>query len=556
MCLLAIGGQLVNLVIAGQRSHRFGPTLWWLFVAEAFVTLLMAGSTRMASHFDLLLSNQFSLRMNLRLIAHCDTLDLETLENSVFQDRLQRAREQIATQIALIKTLLQLLQQCIGVGSVIVGSVIAVPSLIAVQLLGVLPLIVLEAYHVRRRYLVMWGRTQAKRQLDYLQSLITSTASAKETKLFSAGAYVYNRYQAVASEHNSEDAGLSRSAAGMATWLSSCATVVYYCAYGFLIRSAILGVMSIGALVFLAGLLQRFNSQLLSLLNSFLSGLDQMLYVGDLVDFFSYPSRKRSLSITRLVPERISKGIEFKNVSFKYDGVQTAALSNVSFCIRPGEVIALVGENGAGKTTIAKLIARLYEPTEGAILLDGCDIREYDLTCTRALTTAVFQDFAKYDLSALLNIALGDTSSLNDFSRISHATRVAGAHTIISALPNRYDQILGRRFGGGVDLSGGQWQRLALARAYVRNATIVILDEPTAALDARTEAALYQELITVCRGKMVILISHRLSTVRFANRILVLKDGSICEEGTHTDLIRLRGEYAELFALQARGYVS
>jgi ATP-binding cassette subfamily B protein len=492
--------------------------------------------------------------MSLKLIEHCNSLDLSTLESSTFQDRLQRAQTQISSQVAILQSLLQALQQLISIAGIMLSAVLVAPGLISVQLIGVLPIVLVESYFARMRYSISRQRTPVRRLLDYVLTLVGNSVAVKEIRLFSTGDFLYEKYRSISEEHNKEDVSMSTRVMKGSLFLTSLATFIYYFSYAILIHDAMLGLFTIGRLVFLAGVLQSFRGQLSALLGNLSHGFDQLLYVSDVFEVFSEKSRLISIGVGRPIPLDIADGIEFRNVSYTYNGRAKAALENVSFKIRPGEVIALVGENGAGKSTIIKLLTRLYDPSAGEILLDGIDLREFSRKDLCNLVTSVFQDYVKYDFSAALNIAMGKISAVDDTSLIESVATRTGADVFIDKMPDRYEQTLGRRFANSVDLSGGQWQRVALARAFMRDARIIILDEPTAAVDPRAEAALYQDAIRSVAGKMTILVSHRLSTVRFADRILVFKNGSVIENGTHDLLMKARGEYFELFTLQAHGY--
>jgi ATP-binding cassette subfamily B protein len=552
---LAVGGLLIDAVNRLRLAHQGPSRVWHLFTLELAVVLVTNALTRLISHYELLLTDRFSLRMSLKLIDHCNSLDLETLENPRFQDQLQRARSQISSQVSAIRNLLQVAQLFISILCMMCGAILTVPVLIALQFLGAVPIVIVESYFARIRYILAKNRTPLKRMLDYILYLVSGSFGIKEIRLFDTGSFFFEEYRTVAERHQQEDARLSKRATDLALVWVSLSILLYYMAYALLVREAVHGIFTIGRLIFLSGILIGFRTQLSNLFNNLSQGLDQLLYVGDIVEVFGAQPRIKSEEHARPMPKEIQEGFEFRSVSFTYADCVKPAVEDISFKLQPGQVIAFVGENGAGKSTILKLLTRLYDVSSGEILLDGIDIREFSPSELRQHITAVFQDYVKYDLSVSLNISLGDISARQDSDRIKEVANRTGAHGFIASMPLGYDQILGRRFAQGIDLSGGQWQRLALARAYMRSSSLVILDEPTAAVDARAEAALYEDAIRVSAAKMTILVSHRLSTVRSAHRIFVLKGGRICEEGTHEELMAMGGEYAELFILQAKGYM-
>ncbi|MGB2664693.1 MAG: ATP-binding cassette domain-containing protein, partial [Candidatus Acidiferrum sp.] len=309
-----------------------------------------------------------------------------------------------------------------------------------------------------------------------------------------------------------------------------------------------------GTLTFLAGAIAGASTNLQSIFSTFSSIADQSLFLGDLLSFLGLRPTIRSKENGLKCPRPIRAGIEFRNVSFAYPGTSRLVLRNLNLRLGQGERVALIGENGEGKTTIVKLLTRLYDPTEGAVYLDGIDLREYDLEDYVSQIAVIFQDFMRYDMTARENIAIGRISESQNLPEIKSAARKSLAENVISKLTGGYDQMLGRRFDGGVDLSGGEWQRVALARAYLRDAQVLILDEPTASLDARSEHEVFQRFADLTEGKLSVLISHRFSTVKMADRIIVLEKGQITEEGPHELLLARGGRYAEMFDLQASSY--
>lgn len=554
VALIGITGLLVDAINQTQKTGQGLRQVWLLLAAEIAVVLFTDALARFSSHCDLVLNDRFTLRMNLRLITNCNQLDFEFFEDSQFQDRLERARTQASSQVALLRTLLDLGQQAIGLAAMIASAFLVAPFLVAIQIVGVAPVVFAEGYFARRRYHLNRERTAIRRMLEYLLLLGTSATSAKEVKLFELGAHIRDRFEKLSEDYNGQDARLSARQNLVGALLVACGSAIYYASYGVLIYRTAHGLLSIGRLIFLAGVLKSSKGQLSSLFSGFTRTSDQVMYLNDVFEFFDQKPVTRDDKPWIPVPVPIQRGVEFRNVSFSYGGSSELVLSNISFRIEPGERIGLVGENGAGKTTIIKLLTRLYDPVCGQILIDGIDLREFAPEELRRAITAVFQDFVRYDFSAGENIAFGDLSTLGDPKRVENAARRAQVAALIERLPRTYQQVLGKRFEGGIDLSGGQWQKVALARASIREAQVVILDEPTAAIDPRAEALLFRNFTEMVKGKMAVVISHRFSTVRIADRILVLEKGKIREQGSHAELVKAGGEYAQLFEMQAAGY--
>ncbi len=403
-------------------------------------------------------------------------------------------------------------------------------------------------------YSLNFRQTPAKREMDYLRILGGSKETAKELKLFGLSSFLVGRYTKLSNELHEQNVGLAKRRLWVGALLTLLGTLGYYGSYAFVIYQTVIGVLTIGTLTFLTGAIAGASTNIQAVFSTFSTIADQALFITDLLEFFGLQPKVFSKPGALPAPRPIRKGFEFQDVSFAYPGQTRLVLSNVSFRLEPSERIALVGENGQGKTTIVKLLTRLYDPTGGRILLDGLDLREYDVDDLWKEIGVIFQDFMRYDLTAAENIGIGRIQDQENIFRVRSAAQKSLAEQVIRQLPKGYEQILGRRFEGGVDLSGGEWQKIALARAYLRDAQLLILDEPTAALDAKSEHEVFQRFAELTKGKMALLISHRFSTVKMADRILVLENGRIAEEGHHEELLRNKGRYAEMFELQAASY--
>jgi ATP-binding cassette subfamily B protein len=390
--------------------------------------------------------------------------------------------------------------------------------------------------------------------LEYLRVLGGTKESAKELKLFGLAPFLVGRYSDLSDVLYHQTLGLSKRRLIFGTLLSLIGLAGYYGSYTYVIYATVIGMLTVGRMVYLSGAIAGASGNLQSLFTTFSGITNQALFMTDLLEFFAVKPKIVSKVSAPAAPKPIRTGFEFKNVSFKYPGNPRMVLKNVNFKLGPSERIAIVGENGQGKTTIVKLLTRLYEPTEGQILLDGKDLREYNLESLWKEIGVIFQDFMRYEMTAAENIAVGRIEDLDNQFLIRAAANKSLAEQTIRRLPNGFDQVLGSRFEGGVDLSGGEWQKIALARAYLRDAQLLILDEPTAALDARAESEVFQRFAELTKGKMSLLISHRFSTVRMADRVLVLANGEIAEEGRHEQLLKDGGRYAEMFELQAANY--
>jgi ATP-binding cassette subfamily B protein len=418
----------------------------------------------------------------------------------------------------------------------------------------VLPIFAGESHFAFLGYSLAHEQTPVRRELDYLRVLGSSRESAKEIKMFALAEHLVSRYRALSKQIIQSNRMLTRLKLKWGALLAILSACGYYGAYAYLVFQTLDGRFTIGTLTMLAGAIAGANGELQTVFSLFSSITEQSLFMTDLLLFLRQRPRMGSGMEGRPAPRPIREGIEFRGISFRYPGSDRLILRNVNFRIGMGERVALVGENGQGKTTLVKLMTRLYDPTDGAIFLDGVDLRDYRLDELRREIGVIFQDFFRYDMAVRDNIGVGRVEFVRNDKALWEAAKRSQAEEMIASLPGQLEQMLGRRFEGGVDLSGGQWQRLALARAYLRDAQMLILDEPSASLDAAAEAEVFKEFTELTQGRIALLISHRFSTVRIADRIVVLTDGQISEEGTHDTLVATNGLYARLFAMQAANY--
>jgi ATP-binding cassette subfamily B protein len=563
---LYIGKLIIDEVIRLSQAPGPDPALsQWiesgaldylgaLVAAELALAVLSDVLGRTVSFLDSMLAEKFSNATSLRLMEHAATLDLEDFEDGELQDRLERARRQAAGRTTLLSQLFGQVQDLVTIASFGAGLVVYAPWLIALMALSLLPAMVGEAHFNARSYTLNFARTPERRELDYVRQTGASVETAKEVKIFGLNRFLIDRYEALATRFYAANRALALRRAGWGSVLTAMGTVGYYVAYAYIVWRTLHGAFSIGDLTFLAGSFRRLRTLLESLLGGFSQLAGQALYLDDLFSFFTIQPEIVSPANPRPFPRPLRDGFRFEDAGFRYPGAERWAVRHLTFTLHAGEVLALVGENGAGKTTLVKLLARLYDPDEGRILLDGRDLREYDLSALRANVGVIFQDFVRYHMTAAENIAVGSIDLKDDRERIVAAAQRSLADEVIRRLPNGYDQQLGKRFRGGIDLSGGEWQKIAIARAYMRDAPVLILDEPTAALDARAEFEVFERFKELTHGKTAVLISHRFSSVRMADRIVVLAEGQVEAVGTHEELLRRGGRYAELFELQAAGY--
>src|SRR5919204_1064730 len=502
-----------------------------------------------------LLQNAVSMRIQLMVMEKAASLDLQFYEDPASYDLLRRAQNDsinrpvlmIATAFGLLQTMLTLLTM--------IAFLVGVSWILAVLvLLSPVPAFIADTRYGWRGYnIARWG-SRLLRRMTYLVSLVTTDSFAKEVKLFGLGQYFIDRYRLIAKVfYDTQRAQVVRRyMTGFA--LGNLSTIVTSATYLYIALQAIAGRLSLGALTAYTQAAIQVQNSIQSVLSGFSGMYEHNLYLNNLVELMAkQPSLPVALEPAS-VPQPLRGEIGFENVGFVYPGSETRALDDLSFTIAAGETLAVVRRNGAGKTTLVKLICRLYDPTEGRILIDGIDIRDFEPAELRRQIGGMFQDYVTYQATAAENIGLGNLGAIQDRNAILSASRQAGSDDLISGLPQGYDTALGKWFDAGVNLSGGEWQKVALARAFMRNAKILLLDEPTSALDAQAEYELFERLRSLTRGKTAVYISHRFSTVRRADRILFLEHGRLVEQGTHEQLMRLNGRYARLFRLQAAAY--
>jgi ATP-binding cassette subfamily B protein len=546
---------IIDAVVATVKSPgHMPPGIWWLLGAEFLLAGLGTVLGRAIDYCDGRLADHFSREVSLRILDHAARLDLASFEDPVFYDKLERARVQATDRIGMLNALGRLMQQTIVLVSLSAGILAFSPWLYLLLVACVVPAFIGESHFAFLGYALAYSLTPIRRELDYLRVLGTSKESAKEFKIFGLHGHIRQRFVSLTDSLIGRNRGLAKKRLRSGSLLAILGSAGYYVANAFLVWRTLQGRLSVGDLTFLAGALAGSSGQIQMLFSTFTGIADQALFLADLIEFFRVQPRIHSRPDAIPAPRPIRQGFEFRGVSFRYPGSERLILGELNFRIEPGERVALVGENGQGKTTLVKLMTRLYDPTEGAILLDGVDLREYRIEDVHREIAVIFQDFMRYDLTARENIAAGQIELLHQDARLRSAARKSRADSILARLPQDLDQMLGRRFEGGVDLSGGEWQKIALARAYLREAQVLILDEPTAALDAEAEYEVFRRFSELTEGRMALLISHRFSTVRMADRIVVLEGGVIREQGTHRQLIDRRGRYARLFELQAANY--
>ncbi len=555
LATLWVSKLIIDIVVRAIRHQVIDRSLLWKLLALELLFAVGADILgRLISLVDSLLGDRFTNHVSLRLMKHAASLDLVSFEDPVFYDKMERARRQTTARLGMLAGLAGMAQQLLTLLSLLSAVIFVYPWLLLLLLAATIPVFLGETRFAALSYSMLFRYTPERRELDYLRYLGASSESAKELKIFGLGGYLAERSRSIFERFYGENKKLAIKRALQGSLLNLIPTGAYYVAYALILLKALSGMLSVGDLTLVAGAFSRARNIMESLVSGFAGISEQSLLIKDLFDFFETTPRITSPLHALPAPRPIRSGFEFQRVSFSYPDQSKQVLADVSFKFDAGEKIALVGENGAGKTTVVKLLARLYDPTDGRILLDGIDLREYSVEDLRHEIGVIFQDYMRYDMLAAENISFGRIEDIADDGRIVLSAEKSLAAQVVAGLPNNYRQMLGRRFEGGVDLSTGQWQKIALARAYMRDAQILILDEPTASLDARAEFEVYQRFVELTEGKMAVLISHRFSTVRMADRILVLEHGRIAEQGSHRQLLALGGKYSELFELQAAGY--
>jgi len=543
--------QVVHLTQTSATSHTY---LWKLVVIEFLLAILSDALSRATTLVDSLLGDLFSNYTSIQIMEHAAILDLDQFEDSTFYDKLERARQQTIGRTVLLTQVLSQLQDLITMGFLAAGLIVFNPWLILLLFIAVIPAFLGESYFNDKNYSLSRRQTPERRELDYLRYIGASDETAKEVKIFDLSNFLSERFRFLSNKFYQENKRITVKRSIWGSVFSILGSLGYYAAYLFIIAKTIAGSLTIGDLTFLAGSFRQLRTLMEGVLSRFTTVSQGAIYLKDFFDFFDIQPKIKLSENALPFPKPIQHGFTFEDVGFKYVNSNRWANRHLNFTLKAGEKLALVGENGAGKTTLVKLLARLYDPTEGRILLDGHDLKEYDLAEVRTQIGVIFQDYLRYQMTVSHNIAVGNIHEKENKELIVNSAKQSLADAMVQKLPDKYDQALGKRFNQGVELSGGEWQKIALARAYMKDAQLLILDEPTSSLDARAEYEVFERFAELTKGKTAVLISHRFSTVRMADRILVLNKGELLEEGSHEELLNKNGRYAELFHLQAKGY--
>ncbi|WP_338410275.1 ABC transporter ATP-binding protein [uncultured Flavobacterium sp.] len=552
--ILWVGKIIIDSIIqiSGQGGKDFSEL--WNFVLLEFVLVVLSDLfSRAISLTDGILGDKYNIYTSVKIIEKTNEIDISLLENSEFYDKLDRARTQTMGRVDLMSNVLGQAQTTVSILTLIIGLIYFEPYLIVLLILSIIPSFINEVRFSQQQYSLARSWTAERRELDYLRFIGANDKTAKEIKLFGLTNFIVERFKNLAIKYFNLNKTLIIKRSSYGFLFNLLGSISYYAAYVFIIYRVLSGAITLGELTFLSGSFNRLMKSLQDFFSKFTRISESSLYLKDYFDFIDIsvqPKTKEDIAL----PKEILKGFEFINVYFSYPESENQILKNVSFSINAGEKIAFVGQNGAGKTTLTKLLLRFYEPTSGEILLDGVNINRYNKKDYQAYFGVLFQDFYRYEFTVKENIAIGKIDQIGNQERIEKAAELSLANEVISELTLGYDQQLGKRFVKGQELSGGQWQKIALARAYMKSAEVMILDEPTSALDAKAESEVFERFIHLIQNKTSIIISHRFSTVRQADRIIVLQEGKILESGTHEELMIKKQLYAQLFDLQAKGY--
>lgn len=553
--ILWIGKLIIDEVVLQIDAEVQDFSRLWLLVGTEFGLAIISDLTsRAISLSDALLGDQYSINTSVKIIKKTSELNLDQLEDSEFYDKLERARQQTTGRVGLMSNILTQAEDLIMIFSLLAGVVVFEPWLIILLVVSIVPTVLNEIKFSGTSYSLARSWTQERRELDYLRYAGASDVTAKEVKLFGLSDYLAERFKQLSDKYYKASKKLAKQRASWGSFFNVIGTAAYYGAYVLIVFRTVAGIFSLGDLTFLSGAFNRLRLKLQGFFTRFTAITESALFLQDYFEFLDLVYEKESSEEKLPMPEKIQNGFKFINVGFKYPKSEKWVVRNINFELKAGEKLAFVGENGAGKTTLIKLLLQFYEPTEGEILLDGIPVKHYDSAAYQQYFGVIFQDFVKFELTLRENIAMGEISEIKNQNRIDNAAEKSLANQVISDLPKGYDQQLGKRFKQGKDLSGGQWQKIAIARAYMKDAEVLILDEPTSALDARAETEAFNRFIKLTEGKTAVIISHRFSTVRIADRIMVLENGAVLEIGTHQELIENEKLYAELFNLQAAGY--
>ena len=553
-----VGKLIVDGVVASIQSAQNDEQIRRVFIyllLELGLFLLSAAFIHGRRLIQQLIQLQLANRIRGEIIGKALTLDLAYFEDSDFYDRLQNARRDGGYKpVELINDTFLIVQNLITLISFALLMLRFSPWLVVILAVTSIPAFIAETRYSERGFRLLTRRAPETRQVNYLSRLLTEDTAVKEIKLFNIGGTLLKRYTTLFDKFFEEDKSLALRRAGAGFALGLIATLGFYGSYAWIVWHTVQGRITLGDMTLYLAIFRQGQSTFQSILSAIGNIYENNLFMANFFDFLRLEPRMKTNGQGRKLPRPLRGGIEFRGVGFRYPDSDEWALRGVDLAIRPGEKIALVGHNGAGKTTLIKLLSRLYDPTEGSILIDGIDIRDLDPLELQQRIGVIFQDFVRYHLPVRENIGFGQIDAMDDAERIAAAARKSGAQAVVEELPLGYETMLGRWFQDGHELSLGQWQKIALARAFMREAEILVLDEPTASVDARAEYEIFQNFKTLTEGKMAILISHRFSTVRMADRIAVIQGGSIVELGTHEELLRREGVYAELFSMQAEGY--